>query len=165
MKVNVALTTPILAIMFFTIGHISAQSGKNLNDQTLHNLSTAMHGEAFAYAKYLLYAEHARRTGDTELADLLEKTAKAARFEHFAEEAKLASLVGSNSDNLKDAIRGEFYESETMYREFAQQAEETGDHKAALLFDEIRNDEAKHRDAFDAVLVTLMERNGYPGNR
>ena len=165
MKVSVALTTSIIAIMFVTIGHGSAQRENKLNEQTRHNLSTAMHGEAFAYVKYLLYADHARRSGDTELADLLEKTANTKRYEHFAEEAKLAVLVGSNSDNLKDAIRLEFYESDTMYREFAQQAEHAGDHEAALLFDEIGKDEAASRDTFDAALVPLLEKEGYSGNR
>ena len=33
-----------------------------LKAQTVANLSTAMNGEAFAYVKYLLYAEHARKT-------------------------------------------------------------------------------------------------------
>jgi rubrerythrin len=165
MNVKSALKGCVLAIVFVTIGQISAQNEKKLNEQTLHNLSAAMHGEAFAYAKYLLYAEHARRSGDTKLADLLEKTAKTERFEHFAEEAKLAALVGSNSENLKDAIRGEFYESDKMYREFAQQAEQVGDHEAALRFEEIRKDEAKHRDAFDAALVSVMERKGGPGTQ
>ena len=53
--------------------------------KTMDNLSTAMQGEAFAYAKYLLYAEHARKSGNKELADLFEKTANTERFEHFAE--------------------------------------------------------------------------------
>ena len=42
----------------------------------MDNLSTAMHGEAFAYVKYLLYAEHARKNDNKELAELFEKTAK-----------------------------------------------------------------------------------------
>jgi hypothetical protein len=29
-----------------------------LDQKTMDDLSTAMHGEAFAYVKYLLYAEH-----------------------------------------------------------------------------------------------------------
>ena len=56
-----------------------------LDQKTLDALSTAMHGEAFAYAKYLLYAEHARKSGNKELADLFERTANTERFEHFAE--------------------------------------------------------------------------------
>jgi len=40
---------------------------KTLDQETLDNLSTAMHGEAFAHVKYLLYAEHARKNGHKEL--------------------------------------------------------------------------------------------------
>ncbi len=123
--------------------------------KTMDNLSTAMHGEAFAYAKYLLYAEHARKGGNKELADLFEKTANTERFEHFAEEAQLAGLVGSDADNLKDAIRGESYEIEAMYLEFAQKAKVAGDAAAADRFEEIRHDEMSHRDALKAALAKL----------
>ena len=124
-----------------------------MNKKTMDNLSTAMHGEAFAYAKYMLYAEHARQGGNTELAQLFEKTAKEERLEHFAEEAGLAGLVGTDADNLKDAIQGESYEVETMYRDFAQQAAAVGDQAAADRFAEIRHDEMEHRDAFKAALA------------
>jgi rubrerythrin len=142
----------------FTITSVSAKTDKKLSDQTLQKLSTAMHGEAFAYAKYMAFAQHARKMGNMELADLLETTAKTERLEHFAEEAKLAGLVRSDSDNLKDAIKGESYETETMYREFAQQAQQAGDHEAAQRFEEIRQDEAKHRDAFLAALNNLEKK-------
>ena len=111
-----------------------------MNKKTMDNLSTAMHGEAFAYAKYMLYAEHARQGGNTELAQLFEKTAKQERLEHFAEEAGLAGLVATDAENLKDAIQGESYEVETMYRDFAQQAAAVGDRAAADRFAEIRHD-------------------------
>lgn len=123
--------------------------------KTLDNLSTAMHGEAFAYVKYLLYAEHARKSGNNELGDLFEKTANTERFEHFAEEAQLAGLVGSDADNLEDAIKGESYEIDTMYLEFAQKATASGDTAAATRFEEIRHDEMGHRDAFKAAAAKL----------
>lgn len=144
-----------LAIVFFLAGRVSADKNLALAPKTLQNLSTAMHGEAFAYAKYLLYAEKARQSGNVELASLLERTAKTERFEHFAEEAKLAGLVDSNASNLKDAIKGETYESETMYREFAEQASAAGDKAAAERFGEILKDEMKHRNAFQAELSKL----------
>ena len=87
-----------------------------MNQRTQKNLVTAMHGEAFAFVKYMLFAEHARKNGHPELADLFEKTAHVERFEHLAEEAELAGLVGSDADNLADAIEGESYEVETMYQ-------------------------------------------------
>lgn len=126
-----------------------------MNKTTIANLSTAMQGEAFAYAKYMLYAERARQNGNTELAQLFENAAKEERLEHFAEEAELAGLVGTDADNLKDAILGESYEVETMYRDFARQAAEVGDQAASDRFMEIRHDEMKHRDAFKAALAKL----------
>jgi rubrerythrin len=155
MKLKVAIPALAVVAVSFTIGHLVAQGEKKLNDQTLANLSTAMHGESLAYTKYLLYAEHARKSGDPNLASLLEQTAKTERFEHFAAEAKLAGTVGSDADNLKDAIKGENYETTTMYREFAQQAEKAGDHIVATQFEEIRQDEMKHRDTFTAALTKL----------
>jgi len=130
-----------------------------LDQKTLDDLSTAMRGEAFAYAKYLLYAEHARKSGNKELADLFEKTANTERFEHFAEEAELAGLVGSDAENLGDAIKGESYEIDIMYLEFAGQATAAGDTAAAARFEEIRHDEMGHRDAFNSALAKLATRS------
>ena len=145
----------LLAIVFFTIGRMTAQSRPSVNQKTLDNLTTAMHGEAFASAKYLLYAKQARRSGNKDLALLFDRTGNTERFEHFAEEAQLAGLVGSDIDNLKDALKGESYEVETMYREFAQEAAAAGDSAAAHRFEEIRQDEIGHRNAFQAALAKL----------
>ncbi len=132
-----------------------AETQRRFDPTTLENLSTAMHGEAFAYVKYSLYAEHARKGGNKELADLFDRTARTERLEHFAEEAQLAELVRSDGDNLKDAIKGESYEIDTMYLDFAQRARLAGDTAAADRFEEIRRDEMSHRDAFKAALAKL----------
>ena len=126
-----------------------------MNAQTQANLLTALHGEAFAYAKYMLYAEHARQQGRKELADLFEATARTELFEHFAEEAELAGLVGDDTANLREAIGGEAYEVDTMYRTFAEQAQAAGDNAAAARFVEVRQDETHHRDAFTEALKRL----------
>lgn len=126
-----------------------------MNAQTQANLLTALHGEAFAYAKYMLYAEHARQQGLKELADLFEATARTELFEHFAEEAELAGLVGDDTANLREAIGGEAYEVDTMYRTFAEQAQAAGDNAAAARFVEVRQDETHHRDAFTEALNRL----------
>jgi hypothetical protein len=83
--------------------------GVPVNKTTRDNLTTAMQSEAFTYAKYMLYAERARKTGNPELAQLLEKTAKQELSEHFAEEAALAEIVRSDVDNLQDAIASESF--------------------------------------------------------
>jgi rubrerythrin len=126
-----------------------------MNEQTRKNLLSAMQGEAFAFAKYMLFAEHARKAGHPDLATLFERTAQVERLEHFGEEAELAGLVGSDSENLRQAIAGEAYEVDTMYREFAEQAAAAGETAAAARFHEIRADETGHRAAYIAALDAL----------
>ena len=69
---------------------------RSLDKKTREHLLEAMHGEAFAFVKYMLFSEAAKKNGHAKLARLFEKTANVERFEHFAEEAELLGLVGSN---------------------------------------------------------------------
>ena len=152
MKITLYSVGIVAMAAILAIAGIGAEKAPALKKQTQDNLSTAMHGEAFAYAKYMLYAQHARVNGNKQLAALFMQSARTERFQHFAEEADLAGLVGSDADNLKDAIAGESYEVDTMYREFVEQATAAGDRPAADRFEEIRHDEMGHRDAFKAAL-------------
>ena len=128
-----------------------------MNKTTRDNLETAMRSEAFTHAKYMLFAEHARKTGNPDLGLLLEKTAKQELMEHFAQEAALAGIVGSDIDNLEDAIASESYGIERMYRDFAEQAFSAGDQAIGDRFEEIRHDEMKQRDAFKEALSRLAK--------
>jgi rubrerythrin len=120
------------------------------------DLDTAMKGEAFAFAKYMLFAQQARAHGNPTLAALFENTAKTERLEHFREHAELAGIVSSSdADNLRDAIAGETYETTKMYPEMAARARQAKDNEAAARFAEIGKDESKHRDAFAAALAKL----------
>lgn len=134
-----------------------------MNARTRENLLSSLHGEAYAYAKYMLYAEHARKSGRHELARLFEETARTELSEHFAEVAELAGIAGGDLDNLRDAIGGESYEIETMYREFAEQARAAGDIAAADRFEEVRHDEVKHRGAFKAALERIEMEGKFAG--
>jgi len=163
MKTKVYMGAALAGALLFAAGHLTATGGSGLSQKTQENLSTAMRGEAFAYAKYKLYAKHAEQNGDAELAELFTTAANIERFQHFAEEAQLAGVVGSDAANLKDAIKGESYEVETMYRQFAEQAASAGDKAAANRFEEIRHDEAGHRDVFKAALSHVQQH--VPGGR
>ncbi len=127
----------------------------NVNAQTKQNLLAAMRGEAFAYAKYLLFAEVARQSGALDLAEVFEQTARVEHQEHFREEAELAGLARTNAENLRDAIAGEAYEVETMYREFAEQAAAAGESAVADRFREVRGDEVGHLAAFETALAKI----------
>jgi rubrerythrin len=165
MKLKFSVLMLILGAALFMLGRATADKHPTLHPQTKANLSTAMHGEAFAFAKYTMFAEQARRNGNTELADLFEKTAKTEHLEHMREHAALAGVVGSEEENLKDAIKGEDYETKTMYPKFASEAKAVGDLAAANRFEEVGRDEAKHREDFEHALIALRGKHpNPPGN-
>lgn len=62
----------------------------------------------------------------------------------------------STLDNLKEAVGGENYESESMYPQFAREAELEGNQAAAILFSQIAKIEKHHRDRFKK-LMELVE--------
>lgn len=130
---------------------ISSRSRKNLLD--------AMRGEAFAFAKYKLFAKQARETGHFEVADLFDRTADQEFFEHFAEEAELMGLVGTAEQDINDAIAGESFEVDTMYKKFAEEALTDGDGQVAHRFEEIRHDETEHQLAFEEALLKVQARD------
>ncbi len=130
-----------------------------ISERSRRNLLEAMRGEAFAYAKYKLFAKEARRNGRNELADLFDKTADQEFFEHFAEEAELLGLAGSDEQDLNYAIAGESYEVDTMYKQFMEQAKADGDDAVSHRFEEIRRDEAAHQLAFEEALIKLQTRD------
>jgi rubrerythrin len=126
-----------------------------IHESTRKDLEDAMKGEAFAYLKYLAFAEQARKDGHPDIAELFERTAKVEREEHFAEHAKRAGLVRSDAENLGDAIKGENYETTTMYPDMAKRARAAGDIEAAKHFEEVAGDEATHRNQFKAESVKV----------
>lgn len=154
MRITIVVAALMSSVVAMVPAQVSTQS-RSVSQSTRDHLNTAMRGEAFASAKYLLYAERARANGNTELAALFEQTGQMERLEHFKEEADLAQLAHDDASNLRDAIAGESYEVDTMYREFAEQAYSAGDDAAGARFEEIRRDEMRHRDAFRAALEKL----------
>lgn len=124
--------------------------------KTLVNLQEAMHGEAFASAKYLLYADQARSSGHEAIAVLFTTLAAIELREHWAAEAVLAGQVSSTSANLGSAATGENEEATRTYPGYAARAKAAGDVEATATLTGIAADEARHRDAY------LSARKGLP---
>ncbi len=122
---------------------------------TRENLLVAMHGEAFDFAKYMLFAKRARQNGRFELANLFEKTANVQILDHFSEQARLAGLVGSEVENLIEAIRSQDFEIGSIYPEFAAQARQAGEPAGAAEFARALHDEQAHREACRLALRRL----------
>jgi rubrerythrin len=79
-------------------------------------------------------------------------------MEHFTEQADLLQLVGTDEQDVRDAIVGESFEVDTLYKRFAEEAREDGDEQVAHRFEEIRRDEAFHQLAFQEALIKIRTR-------
>lgn len=112
---------------------------------TATNALTAMHDEAYAFASYMAWSNHAVGTGNKGLAGLLMATASQERGEHFSELAQMFNLVSGNAANAHTAMLGERTEATTLYPGFAAQAAADGDNVAAALFTELAEDEGTHK--------------------
>jgi rubrerythrin len=79
-------------------------------------------------------------------------------MEHFTEQADLLHLVGSDEQDIADAIAGESFEVDSLYKRFAEEARADGDEQVAQRFEEIRQDEAFHQLAFQEALLKIQTR-------
>jgi rubrerythrin len=113
-----------------------------------------MHGEAFAHARYLTFAQRARAQGSANLANLFQHIATVELREHFAAEASLAGIVGTDHSNLNSAIAGETDEANVLYPNAARQAYAVSERLfIANLFMRTANQEARHATHFAAALT------------
>jgi rubrerythrin len=119
--------------------------------KTKENLASAFAGESQARNKYTYFAEQAHKEGLHYIAKIFEETAENER-RHAKDEFKLLGGIGDTAANLQAAMEGEDYEVQTMYKDFAQEAEDEGEKEAAILFSQIRKVEAHHRDRYKGLL-------------
>lgn len=122
--------------------------------KTIENLKAAFAGESMARNKYTFFAKVARKEGYHYIATLFEETAF-NEMRHANDHFKLLGGIGDTAANLKEAIDGEDYETESMYPTFAKEAEEEGNMEAAVLFTQIGKIEAEHRERYKKLLAMV----------
>jgi rubrerythrin len=125
--------------------------------KTEENLKAAFSGESQARNKYDYFAKVARKEGFHYIAKIFEETAL-NEMQHAKDEFKLLNGIGSTKENLEEAVKGEDYETTSMYPEFAKQAEKEGNTAAAVLFTNIGKVEKEHRERYKKLLE--MIKNG-----
>lgn len=121
---------------------------------TLVNVRAAMRGEAFASARYRMFAWQSCQDGEPWLGKLLTTLSGLELGEHYAELANRYGLVRSLRRNLSAVIAEEAKAVED-YTAFAATARTAGDTSAADRFAEIATDENAHRAMFTAALSAL----------
>ena len=93
MKRTMSMTLAALLALGAFGGGLAVGANTQLAPVTKKDLLDAMHGEAFAYAKYMAYAKQAHEHGNTTLATLYEHTANIELNAHFATHAQEYGLV------------------------------------------------------------------------
>ena len=119
--------------------------------KTEKNLEAAFTGESQARNKYNYFAKVARKEGYHYIAKIFEETAD-NEMQHAKDEFKLLNGIGDTKANLKEAIKGEHYETTEMYPTFSKEAEEEGNAEAARLFNEIAGVEKEHEERYKKLL-------------
>jgi len=123
---NLLITTLALAALA-----VPAFAASTASPQTIKNLNAAFQGESNAASRYAAFSKKADQEGLTQVAKLF-RAASAAEAIHrdthkkailelggTVESFKLDEVKpGSTAENLKEAIKGESYERDTMYPEF-----------------------------------------------
>ena len=125
--------------------------------KTEANLRAAFAGESQASIKYTYFASKARKEGYEQIADIFMETSGNER-----EHAKIwfkqlnGGDIKDTISNLKEAADGESYETNIMYKDFAETAKAEGFDQIANLFKMVGDIEAHHEERYKALLANIQ---------
>ena len=123
--------------------------------RTEENLMAAFIGESQARNKYTYFAGVARNEGYEQIGALFDETANNEK-EHAEIWLKELDGIHQTNGNLDDAMKGEQYEYEEMYPEFAKVAREEGFMDIAKKFEMVADIEKHHHERYKKLLENLM---------
>lgn len=123
--------------------------------QVEHALMETLHGEAWAFTKYLFYAKVAEKQGHHHIACLFRLIA-AEEFEHFEQTADLLSWGCDTKYNLMEAFRGEINDANELYPGCAKLSHRAGEEIVAAHFLELAEDEARHACLYNEAIAKLL---------
>lgn len=144
-------------------------------NETIQNLSKALIGESLARNRYTFYSKIAQKEGYQQIADIFLITADNERehakwllrminrlkknidedLDELTVDGVVPTTLGDTIENLKAAIAGEHYETETMYPEFAKIAEKEGFYDTATRLRAIGSVEEHHEKRYKKLLNEL----------
>jgi rubrerythrin len=135
--------------------------------ETEKNLLKAFAGESQARNRYTFFASQARKDGFRQIQNIFEETADqekehAKRLFKFLEGGDVeitaafpAGVIGTTTENLKEAAAGENYEWTEMYPGFAKTAEEEGFPEIAAAFKAIAVAEKQHEKRYNDLRANI----------
>lgn len=133
--------------------------------KTLSNLNKALRGETNASHRYEIFAQKADKEGYTQIAKLFRAVSMAESVHRNNHKAAILNSggkvdvieydkvpVGTTKQNLTSQIKGENYETKTMYPEFLKQATVDKLNEAVKSFSYAGNAEPQHEKLFKDAL-------------
>ncbi|MBP3614786.1 MAG: rubrerythrin family protein [Bacteroidaceae bacterium] len=138
---------------------------------TEQNLLKAFAGESQARTRYTFFSSVAKREGYEQIAAVFLETAEqekehAKRFFKFLEGGSVeilatypAGRIGTTTENLLAAAKGEKEEWDILYRDFSKIAEDEGFAPVAAAFKAIATVEAEHERRYLALLSRITDGN------
>lgn len=124
--------------------------------QTEKNLEAAFSGESQARNKYTFFASVAKKEGYEQISAIFNETAGNEK-EHAELWFKELNGIGDTVANLKSAAAGENYEWTTMYKEFADTADEEGFPEIAERMRLVASVEAHHEERYKALCANIVD--------
>jgi len=125
--------------------------------ETEKNLLKAFAGESQANRRYLLFTQIARLEGNKDAEEMFLNFSYEETWHALSHLIYLLGGVRPSKENLLEAIEGESYESEIMYKEFEAKAREEGFNNLALLFDWLAKVEGEHSMYFKKLLDSMEQ--------
>ena len=114
-------------------------------------LKAAFAGESQANRKYLAFAKKAEQEGFPGVSRLFHAAA-AAETVHAHNHLRVLGGIKTTTENLKEAIEGEFYEFTKMYPEFISDAKSEGNTAAERTFNYANEVEKVHHALYKKAL-------------
>jgi rubrerythrin len=156
-----------LILIALTLGMMVGCATKPVN--TIENLKAAYNGESTASSKYAAFAERAKSEGFDTVAVMFLATSKSEAI-HANNHLKVLEKLGvkvdgptvgsftvlTTSENLKDAIKGESYEFETMYPGFIETAKKERCADAVKSFTWAFDTEKKHAKFYNIAQAAII---------
>lgn len=166
------LVVALLALIMLPASPQAAEKPSGIVMATLENMNAAYNGEKNANARYMAFAERADEEGYGKAASLFRAAARAEQV-HFERHAKVIKDLGgtpkatietpdvkSTKENLEAAVKGETYESQTMYPEFLTTAEKDKVEAAIDPIEDAMKAEAVHAKLYQRMLDDLEAQKG-----
>ena len=124
--------------------------------KTEANLMAAFAGESQARNKYTYFASVAKKEGYVQIRKIFEETAGNEK-EHAKIWFKLLKGIGTTTENLVEAAKGEHYEWTEMYSGFAKTAKDEGFDDIARLFEGVARIEKEHDERYQKLLANIKD--------